>query len=248
MSRGRKLLAGAAATAVALASALALPGGSAVAVTALPESAVKLSDEIKETRWAHAIDLTPVRARPEGSAKQVAKLRLRMESGQAETYVALHSYTDEQKREWLRIRVPGRPNGRVGWVLRESMGDLFSTTMSVELNRKLRRVTVRRAGKIIMRAPVGIGAPGTPTPAGRYMIRERFKIPAGGVYGPRALGTTAYSAGLSGWPLGGIIGFHGTNQPGLIPGAPSHGCVRLRNKDVMRFYRLVKVGTPLTIR
>lgn len=242
------MLAGAAALAAALASTAALGAGTAVAATALPQSAVKLSDEVKLTRWAHAIDLGPVRSRPEGNAKQIAKLRLRMESGQAETYLVLHSYTDQQKREWLRIRVPGRPNGRVGWVLRETMGDLFRTNMSVELNRKQRRVTVRRAGKIVMRAPVGVGAPGTPTPSGRYMIRERFKIPPGGVYGPRALGTTAYSAGLSDWPLGGIIGFHGTNQPGLIPGAPSHGCVRLRNKDVLRFYRLVKIGTPLRIR
>lgn len=248
MNRGRKLLGGAAATAAALTSTAALPGGTAIAVTALPESAVKLSDEVKRTRWAHAIDLAPIRSRPEGSAKRVGKLRLRMESGQAETYVVLHSYKDRQAREWARIRVPGRPNGRVGWVLREKLGDLFRTNLSIELNRRTRRVTVRRAGKIVMRAPVGVGAPGTPTPAGRYMIRERFKIPPGGVYGPRALGTSAYSAGLSGWPLGGIIGFHGTNQPGLIPGAPSHGCIRLRNNDIMRFYRLVKIGTPLHVK
>ena len=45
-----------------------------------------------------------------------------------------------------------------------------------------------------------------------------------------------------------MIGFHGTNQPGLIPGRPSHGCIRLRNHDIARFYRLVPVGTPVRIR
>ena len=36
-------------------------------------------------------------------------------------------------------------------------------------------------------------------------------------------------------------------QPGLIPGRPSHGCIRLRNSDIARLYRLVPRGTPLHI-
>jgi lipoprotein-anchoring transpeptidase ErfK/SrfK len=248
VSRRRTLLRGAAATAAALTCTAGFTGGAAAADSAVPESAERQSDEVKVTRWAHAIDLAPIRSRPAGSAKEIAKLRLRMESGQAETYIVLHTYTDDQNREWARIRVPGRPNGRIGWVLRDTLGDFFRTNLSIEVNRRTRRVTLRRAGKIIMRAPVGVGQPGTPTPAGHYMIRERFTIPPGGVYGPRALGTSAYSAGLSGWPLGGIIGFHGTTQPGLVPGAPSHGCIRMHNDDVLRFYRIVKIGTPLWIR
>jgi len=41
---------------------------------------------------------------------------------------------------------------------------------------------------------------------------------------------------------------HGTSQPELIPGRPSHGCVRLRNRDIERLYRLTPVGTPLRIK
>ena len=35
-----------------------------------------------------------------------------------------------------------------------------------------------------------------------------------------------------------MVGLHGTNEPGLIPGRPSHGCIRLRNRDILTLYRL----------
>jgi lipoprotein-anchoring transpeptidase ErfK/SrfK len=53
---------------------------------------------------------------------------------------------------------------------------------------------------------------------------------------------------LTDWPDGGFVGIHGTNEPELIPGAISHGCIRLRNVDILRLSRLMPVGTPLTIR
>ena len=44
------------------------------------------------------------------------------------------------------------------------------------------------------------------------------------------------------------MGIHGTDEPGLIPGRVSHGCIRLRNRDIVRLAQLMPVGTPLTIR
>lgn len=43
------------------------------------------------------------------------------------------------------------------------------------------------------------------------------------------------------------IYIHGTNQESLIGRPASHGCVRLRNKDVARLYRMVTAGTSLRI-
>ena len=43
------------------------------------------------------------------------------------------------------------------------------------------------------------------------------------------------------------MGLHGTNQPGLIPGRPSHGCIRIKNENIARLFRLIPVGTPLLI-
>jgi lipoprotein-anchoring transpeptidase ErfK/SrfK len=67
-------------------------------------------------------------------------------------------------------------------------------------------------------------------------------------YGPIAYGTSAKSAVLTDWPGGGFVGIHGTNQPQLIPGRISHGCIRMRNRNILRLSRLMPVGTPLTIR
>jgi lipoprotein-anchoring transpeptidase ErfK/SrfK len=59
--------------------------------------------------------------------------------------------------------------------------------------------------------------------------------------------TTAKSGKNSDWPGGGTIGIHGTNQPWLLPGRPSHGCVRLENKDDEYLYKHAPVGTPVKI-
>ena len=69
----------------------------------------------------------------------------------------------------------------------------------------------------------------------------------GGPYGPRAFGTSAYSR-LSDWPGGGVIGVHGTNEPGLIPGRPSRGCIRVPNPALGRLCRLMPIGTPVKVR
>jgi lipoprotein-anchoring transpeptidase ErfK/SrfK len=93
-----------------------------------------------------------------------------------------------------------------------------------------------------------MGAPGTPTPTGSFWIREKFRVRGNSIYGTRALGTSGYSDTLTDWPGGGVIGLHGTDAPELIPGRPSHGCVRLRNRDIERLYALAPVGTPVLIR
>ncbi len=69
-----------------------------------------------------------------------------------------------------------------------------------------------------------------------------------GIYGVLAFGTSAFSRFRTDWPGGGQVGVHGTNQPNLIPGRISNGCVRLRNRDVRRLDRRVAVGTPVLIK
>ncbi len=43
------------------------------------------------------------------------------------------------------------------------------------------------------------------------------------------------------------IYFHGTNDEASIGRIASHGCVRLKNKDVIELFDLVPVGTPVWI-
>jgi lipoprotein-anchoring transpeptidase ErfK/SrfK len=101
---------------------------------------------------------------------------------------------------------------------------------------------------VAFRAPVGVGLPQCPTPRGEFFIRNQLYGFGNPVYGPIAFGTSARSAVLTDWPGGGFIGLHGTNQPYLLPGRVSHGCIRMKNHQILRLARLMPVGTPLTIR
>jgi lipoprotein-anchoring transpeptidase ErfK/SrfK len=165
-----------------------------------------------------------------------------------EVYLALRSRRTASGSVWVQVRIPARPNGRSGWVPRSTLGVLEVVRTALTIDRRRSVATLRRAGRRIWRAPVGHGAPGTPTPAGRFYIRERIRNLGGDpLYGPWAFGTSAYSA-LSDWPGGGVVGIHGTNEPWLVPGRPSHGCVRVRNAAIERLARLMPVGTPVLIR
>ena len=130
---------------------------------------------------------------------------------------------------------------------RSALGPLRTVTTALEIDRRRQRAVLRRSGRAVWRSPVGVGAPGTPTPAGRFYIRELLDNRGGDpLYGPWAFGTSAYSD-LSDWPGGGVVGIHGTNRPDLIPGRPSHGCVRVPNAAARRLARLMPVGTPVLI-
>jgi L,D-transpeptidase catalytic domain len=148
---------------------------------------------------------------------------------------------------WYRVSLPGRPNGQRGWIPGEAVR-LRRVVNRIVVHRDARTLEVRRlaGGKVLFRAPVAVGTPVAPTPLGRnFYVQWRF-TPTDPFYGPFALETSAYSR-LSDWPGGGIVGIHGTSLPGLIGQAVSHGCIRMRNEDVVHLRRLAAVGTPLDI-
>jgi hypothetical protein len=230
--------------------ALPAPASSAAAPPALaqPAAGVRLSNERTFTRWAGAATHATAYATPSRKGRDVGHLRFLTEDGFPEVYVLLESRHDAGGTTWVRIRLPQRPNNVTGWVRRGSLGPFHLVHTSLVVRRATLRVTLYDHGKRRFRAPVGMGKPGTPTPSGHYWIREKFHVSGNPLYGTRAMGTSAYSDVLTDWPGGGVIGMHGTDEPGLIPGRPSHGCVRLRNRDVERLYSLTPVGTPLRIR
>lgn len=206
-----------------------------------------LSDERTETRFANAVKRALVFERRSGASRVVGSLRLRNEDGSLETYLALARRSDEAGSAWIRIRLPARPNGGTGWVRAENLGPLFLVRTMLLVDRRALRATLFRRGSPIWTSRIGVGARSTPTPAGRFWIRSRLRNLRGGViYGPWAFGTAAYSV-LSDWPGGGVIGIHGTNEPWLIPGRPSHGCIRVPNRKVRGLARLMPIGTPVRI-
>jgi hypothetical protein len=209
----------------------------------------RLSNETTVTRWAHTNLLGAIRSRPTLGSNTVAKLHWNTEDGVPEVYVVLRSALDRKQRVWLQIRIPGRPNGRKGWVREEKLSNLKTIQTQLTIDRKRLRATLRKAGKRIWSSPVGVGKAGTSTPRGHFWIRERLSNLGGSpIYGPWAFGTSAYSNTLTDWPGGGVVGIHGTNEPELIPGRPSHGCVRVPNWKISKLAKLMPVGTPVRIK
>jgi hypothetical protein len=206
-----------------------------------------LSDERTLTRWATAIRRAPVRRAPDPAARPVARLRFYTEDGMPEVYVGLEQARGADGRRWVRVRVPMRPNGRTGWVPRGALTPWRRTRDLLQVSVRRQTAVLYRAGRRVWRSRVGVGAPATPTPAGRFYVRQKIRNLAGSpIYGPIAFGTSAYSS-LSDWPGGGVIGIHGTDQPHRIPGRISHGCVRVPNPAIRRLARLLGVGTPVHI-
>jgi hypothetical protein len=200
--------------------------------SANPAGMKPLSDERTVTRWAYPGNHGKIRSRPSGQARPIGRL---------------HWLIDARGNIWRKIRVPKRPNGITGWVPRGSLRTYTIVREFLDIDRRRLRATLYRSGQQLMSARIGIGTSANPTPTGRFYIREKFRVTSSPIYGPYAIGTSAYAPRLTDWPGGGVVGLHGTNQPKLIPGRPSHGCIRLRNASITRLYRLTPRGTPIHI-
>jgi L,D-transpeptidase catalytic domain len=210
-----------------------------------PGDTAVLSDEKTVTRWAHAAELEPIRIAANARARSITRLRFLTEDAFPEVYLVLDAKVDPDGEPWLHIRIPMRPNGRTGWVPADMLGPLSTVRTQLVIDRTAKQARLYKAGRQIWNAPVGIGKAATPTPSGRFYIREKL-AGGGGVYGTWAFGTSAYSL-LSDWKKGGVVGIHGTNEPNLVPGRPSHGCVRVRNNKVSQLARLMPIGTPVSV-
>lgn len=212
-----------------------------------PGTPQRLSDVNGTSFFAQILRPVAAHAGPSASSRVVARLGTRTPEGTSNV-VLLLTRVDLHGTLWLRVRLPILPNNTTGWVPRTAVGGYNAVVTHLVVDRTALRATLYRHGTAIFSAPVGIGKPGTPTPSGEFYIRNELTKYANAFYGPVAFGTSARSAVLTDWPAGGFIGIHGTNEPSLIPGRISHGCVRMRDADVLRLATLMPPGTPLTVR
>jgi lipoprotein-anchoring transpeptidase ErfK/SrfK len=112
-----------------------------------------------------------------------------------------------------------------------------------------RKLAVLEDGVVLRTFAVSVGAAVSPSPNGEFEIVNRLTgptyyhagavIPAGpdNPLGPRWVGLNKHGYGI-----------HGTNAPGSIGKAASHGCIRLRNHDIVQLFALVSVGDTVQIR
>jgi lipoprotein-anchoring transpeptidase ErfK/SrfK len=111
-----------------------------------------------------------------------------------------------------------------------------------------RKLVVMERGAVLKVFSVAVGADVSPSPTGAFEIVSRLTdptyyhagvvIPAGtdNPLGPRWVGLSKKGYGI-----------HGTNMPGSIGKAASHGCIRMRNRDIAEFFSMVSVGDTVEI-
>jgi lipoprotein-anchoring transpeptidase ErfK/SrfK len=134
----------------------------------------------------------------------------------------------------------------------------FDKTIMVVL--KQRKIYLYNNTRVMKTYRCAIGMPRYPTPTGTFTIARKVKGPSwtnpGGAWGrgmPRyikpgpgnPLGTRALYLYRGGHDTG--VRFHGTSNTGSIGHAASHGCMRMKRKDVEKFYTQVPVGTTVFI-
>jgi hypothetical protein len=236
-------------TRLALGASLLALIAAAPATGAAPARVEHLQHLGRQSYFAFVDRATVARARPDSGAPEVAKVRTRSPVGTDDLVLVLARTTDAAGHTWLQVRLPVRPNGTTGWVPASAMGELQPVKTWLKIDTRHFKATLIKAGKVVWHARVGVGKSYWPTPKGQFFIRAELKGygSRGSFYGPLAFITSATSDALTDWPGGGIVGVHGTSLPGLIPGRISHGCVRVRNGDILRLAKLMPVGTPLTI-
>lgn len=109
--------------------------------------------------------------------------------------------------------------------------------LRIEINTYSKQLVLYKDGEIYKSYPVAVGKSTTKSPVGEWAIITKSKNWGGG-FGSRWLGLNVP------W---GIYGIHGTNKPGSIGRAASHGCIRMHNQHVEELYELIPRKTRVKI-
>lgn len=151
--------------------------------------------------------------------------------------------------DWLKVLLPVRPNGQVGWIPADDYL-VTSTRVRAEVDLASRKVTVFDGPDIIVESAAAIGTARTPTPLGTFFIAaKRVNPPAERFLGTHALVLSGFSETLETFSGGlPVIAIHGSNYPNSVLGrAVSNGCVRVPNDIIQFMDRHVPLGAPVHI-
>jgi lipoprotein-anchoring transpeptidase ErfK/SrfK len=111
-----------------------------------------------------------------------------------------------------------------------------------------RKLAVIESGRVIKIFPTAVGAPKSPSPTGSYTIVQRLANPTwygkGKIVPPgksSPIGTRWLGLSAKGY------GIHGTNNPASIGHDASHGCIRLRNRDIEELFEMISLGDAVEL-
>ena len=149
---------------------------------------------------------------------------------------------------WVKLSLPGRPNESNGWA-RADQFQFSHVDQRIEVDLSTLSLTFYEKGDPVITAPVAIGSPTNPTPAGEFFLTDIVALTdPSGPWGPYALGLSARSDTITEFNGGdGIIGIHGTNRPDRIGEPVSLGCVRVPNEIIAQIAERVQLGIPVSI-
>ena len=148
---------------------------------------------------------------------------------------------------WVEVTAEALPNGRHGWARfgRDVSVQPVEWTLRASLSR--RELSVLRDGRLVRTIPIGIGAPGSPTPTGHFAVAEKVTGPFGPAYGCCILALTARQPHLPpGWDtrITYYVAIHAGSGQGA---AVSAGCLHATAADVRYLMRTVPLGTAVQI-
>jgi len=191
-----------------------------------------------------------VLAAPKEGAKRLAVLKQFRSDFRPQYVLALDAMKAKKtgKPTWYRISIPGRPNGRTGWVPAASL-EIRPVHKRLIVYRSAKRFEYWDGTRLVRAGKVAVGKPGAETPLGLFYVTWKFNPsidPEWAILGAYAFETSAYSK-LTDWPGGGIVGMHGTPWPSLLGQAVSHGCIRVHNDNIEFLRNRVPMGTPVKI-
>lgn len=149
---------------------------------------------------------------------------------------------------WLGVVTSQAGNNRLGWIP-ASDASLTRVQWELKLSLAARKLTVLHANRVVERYTVAIGAPGNPTPTGRFAVTDRLLTgdPAG-PYGCCILALSALAPhAIQDWSGGNRIAIHSTPETSSIGQAVSHGCVRLTLPEGRWLIAHIPLGTPTLI-
>jgi len=188
-----------------------------------------------------------VYAKPSASGAVVVRLPKFNENRAPQTFLLRSARRGLDGRAWYDVLLPIRPNGSTGWVRADDV-DISGLRYALVVHLLSFRLDLLDNGHKTQTFAIGVGNQNTPTPTGRYYVKELIRPPnPNTVYGHFVLGLSGFSNVLVNWPDGGVIGIHGTNDPSSIGRRVSHGCIRLANADIDRLARLLPLGTPVAV-
>jgi lipoprotein-anchoring transpeptidase ErfK/SrfK len=220
----------------------------ATGVTTAPSAKVRDAPILKRQELAMLLTSHRVVSSPAGHRKVGTVHAWRPITGVRTVLPVIGHATTTGRVNWLRVLVPGRPNGGTGWI-KEGGTVPRATGWHLVVRTSGRRVLVYFHGGLVRSFAAIVGKPSTPTPRGRFFVEERMPVGAGHPGGPFALALSARSDVLRRFEGGpGQIALHGiANLGGTLGTAVSHGCVRLGNRRIRWLAKRIGPGVPVTI-